>query len=95
MKAIASQEELKDMSVKIRLKKFGAKKRPFYRIVIMDARQPRDGITLDELGLYHPIEVEGKQLVVDEAKARAWLDKGAQPSDTVRRLFNTKNIHVK
>jgi small subunit ribosomal protein S16 len=83
------------VSVKIRLKKFGAKKRPFYRIVVMDSRQPRDGKTLDELGIYHPIEVEAKQLIVDEGKARSWLDKGAEPSGTVRRLFNTKNIHVK
>ncbi|MCX7024559.1 MAG: 30S ribosomal protein S16 [Spirochaetes bacterium] len=83
------------MSVKIRLKKFGAKKRPYFRIVVMDSRQPRDGKTIDELGLYHPIEVEAKQLILDEAKARSWLDKGAEASDTVRGLFNLKGIHVK
>ncbi len=83
------------MSVKIRLKKFGAKKRPYFRIVVMDTRQPRDGKTIDELGLYHPIEVEAKQLVIDEAKAKAWLEKGALPSDTVRGLLNLKGIHVK
>lgn len=82
------------MSVKIRLKKFGAKKRPYYRIVVLDSRQPRDGKTIDELGLYHPIEVEGKQLRINEEKARAWLAKGAQPSDTVRSLLNKQNIRL-
>jgi len=83
------------MSVKIRLKRFGSKMRPFYRIVIMDSRSPRDSRTIDEIGLYHPIEVEGKQIVIDEAKAKDWLSKGAQPTDTVRSLLNKKNIHVK
>ncbi|HEY9054845.1 MAG TPA: 30S ribosomal protein S16 [Rectinemataceae bacterium] len=83
------------MSVKIRLKKFGAKARPYYRIVIMDVRSPRDSKTIDEIGLYHPIEAEGKQLVVDEAKAKHWLSKGALPSDTVRSLLNKKGIQVK
>ena len=82
------------MSVKIRLKRFGSKMRPFYRIVIMDSRQPRDGRTIEEIGLYHPIESEDKQIVLDEAKARAWLLKGAEPSDTVRGLFNRKNIQI-
>ncbi len=82
------------MSVKIRLKKFGAKKRPYYRIVIMDYRLAREGATLEEIGIYHPIESEDKQLVIDEAKARAWLAKGALPSDTVRGLFNKKNIRL-
>ena len=83
------------MSVKIRLKKFGAKARPFYRIVVMDARSPRDSKTIDEIGLYHPIESEDKQIRIDEEKAKLWLAKGAQPSDTVRSLLNKKNIHVK
>jgi len=83
------------MAVKIRLKRFGAKARPFYRIVIMDSRSPRDGRTLDEIGLYHPIESGDKQLIVDEAKAKEWLGKGALPTDTVRGLFNKKGIHVK
>ncbi len=82
------------MSVKIRLKKFGAKKRPYYRIVVLDSRQPRDGKTIDEIGLYHPIEVAGKQIRLDEVKARAWLAKGATPSDTVRSLFNKSNIQL-
>lgn len=83
------------MSVKIRLKKFGAKARPFYRIVVMDSRSPRDGRTLDEIGLYHPIESEDKQIVIDEVRAREWLAKGALPSDTVRGLLNKKSIHVR
>ncbi|MEI6877223.1 MAG: 30S ribosomal protein S16 [Spirochaetota bacterium] len=83
------------MAVKIRLKRFGSKMRPFYRIVIMDSRQPRNGRTIDEIGLYHPIEAEGKQILIDEAKAKEWLAKGAEPTDTVRGLLNKKNIHVK
>lgn len=83
------------MSVKIRLKKFGAKARPFYRIVIMDSRLPRDSKTIDEIGLYHPIEAVDKQILIDEAKAKFWLERGAQPSDTVRALLNKKSIHVK
>lgn len=87
------QEE--SVSVKIRLKKFGAKARPFYRIVIMDSRSPRDSRTIDEIGLYHPIETEDKQIRIDEEKAKFWLARGAQPSDTVRSLLNKKNIQVK
>jgi len=87
------QEE--SVSVKIRLKKFGAKARPFYRIVIMDTRSPRDSRTIDEIGLYHPIETEDKQIRIDEEKAKLWLSRGAQPTDTVRSLFNKKNIQVK
>ena len=83
------------MSVKIRLKRFGSKMRPFYRIVVMDSRKPRDGSSLEEIGLYHPIESEDKQILIDEARAREWLAKGAQPSDTVRGLLNRKGIHVK
>jgi small subunit ribosomal protein S16 len=83
------------VSVKIRLKKFGAKARPFYRIVVMDARSPRDSKTIDEIGLYHPIETEEKQIRIDEEKAKLWLSRGAQPSDTVRSLLNKKNIQVK
>ncbi len=83
------------MSVKIRLKKFGAKARPYYRIVVMDSRSPRDSKTIDEIGLYHPIEAEDKQIRIDEEKAKFWLSKGAQPSDTVRSLLNKKSIQVK
>jgi ribosomal protein S16 len=83
------------MSVKIRLKRFGTKMRPFYRIVVMDSRVPRDGVCLDEIGIYHPIEKEEKQIVIDEAKAKDWISKGALPSDTVRGLLNKKGIQVK
>ena len=76
------------MSVKIRLKRYGTKKRPFYRLVVVDSRNPRDGRTIEEVGLYHPIEVEGKQLKVKEDRVREWIEKGARPTDTVRRLLN-------
>ena len=83
------------MSVRIRLKRFGTKKRPFYRIVVMDSHQSRDGVCLEEIGLYHPIEKAEKQIIIDEAKAKAWLAKGALPSDTVRGLLNKKGIQIK
>ncbi len=83
------------MSVKIRLKRFGTKKRPYYRIVVMDSRAPRDGRTLEEVGLYHPIETADKQLKLDEEKIKGWLSKGAQPTDTVRKLLNSREIHIK
>ena len=76
------------MSAKIRLKRYGTKKRPFFRVVVVDSRRPRDGRTIEELGFYHPIEVEGKQFTVREERVQAWLDQGAKPSDTVRRLLN-------
>jgi small subunit ribosomal protein S16 len=83
------------MSARIRLKKFGTKKRPYYRIVVMDKRDPRDGKTIEELGYYHPIEVEEKQIVFDADKAKAWLAKGATVTDTVRSIFNKKNLAIK
>jgi len=82
------------VSVKIRLKKFGAKARPYYRIVIMDARSARDSKTIEEVGLYHPIEAEDKQIRIDEERVKYWLSKGAQPTDTVRSLLNKKNIRL-
>ncbi|MDR0584568.1 MAG: 30S ribosomal protein S16 [Treponema sp.] len=83
------------MSARIRLKKFGTKKRPYYRIVVMDKQEPRDGKTIEELGYYHPIAVEDKQIEFNAEKARAWLEKGATVTDTVRRIFNKKNVAVK
>ncbi len=83
------------MSVRIRLKRMGTKKRPYYRIVVMDSRAPRDGRTIEEVGFYHPIAVEGEQIKVKADRVREWLDKGARPSDTVRRLLNKMNIHIK
>jgi small subunit ribosomal protein S16 len=80
------------MSATIRLKKFGSKKRPYYRIVVMDKRAPRDGKTIEELGYYHPIEAEDKQVVLAEDKVKTWLANGAMVSDTVRKILNKKNI---
>ncbi len=83
------------MSVKIRLKRFGTKKRPYYRVVVMDSSSPRDGKTIEEVGLYHPIEAEERQVRLDAEKIRQWLDKGAQPTDTVKKLLNKNNIFLK
>lgn len=80
------------MSVKIRLKRFGSKKRPYYRIVVMDSRTPRDGRALEEVGLYHPIEKEDEQLRLKEERIKDWISKGAEPSATVKRLLNKNNI---
>jgi small subunit ribosomal protein S16 len=84
VQAIIEEEHV---SVKIRLKRFGAKRRPFYRIVVMDSRTARDGASIEELGYYHPVAVDGKQLVIKEDRVREWLGNGAQPSDTVRTIF--------
>lgn len=78
--------------VKIRLKRLGTKKRPYYRIVVQDVREPRTGKTIDEVGIYHPIETAEKQISFDADKVRNWLGKGAQPTDTVRRLLNKKEF---
>jgi small subunit ribosomal protein S16 len=82
------------MSATIRLKKFGTKKRPFYRIVVMDTRSARDARTIEEVGYYHPIEVEDKQISIDSEKVVKWLKNGARPSDTVRMILNRKNIKL-
>lgn len=81
--------------VKIRLKRMGTKKRPYYRIVVMDSRAPRDGRTIEELGYYHPVEAEDRQVKFEETKVRDWLNKGAQPTDTVRKLLNKNNFTIK
>lgn len=78
--------------VKIRLKRLGTKKRPYYRIVVQDVREPRNGKTIDEVGIYHPIETAEKQISFDADKVRNWLGKGAQPTDTVRRLLNKREF---
>ena len=82
------------MSASIRLKRFGTKKRPYYRIVVIDSKAPRDGKTIEEVGYYHPIEAEDKQIVFDAEKVRAWVDKGAIVSDTVRSILNKKNFSL-
>jgi small subunit ribosomal protein S16 len=76
------------MSLKIRLARGGAKKRPFYRIVVADARSPRDGRFIDRLGTYDPmLPKDGQRVVLDAEKAKAWLAKGAQPTDRVLRFL--------
>jgi small subunit ribosomal protein S16 len=77
--------------VKIRLRRMGAKKQPSYRFVVADSRAPRDGRFIDILGHYNP-RTQPRTVVVDDVKAKEWLSKGAQPSDTVRRLFAEKGI---
>lgn len=74
------------MAVKIRLRRMGAKKSPFYRIVVADSRFPRDGRFIEEIGYYNPME-EPSVVKVDPEKARKWLQNGAQPTDTVKALF--------
>ena len=80
--------------VKIRLKRFGTKKRPDYRIVVQDSRKPRDGTTIEEIGEYHPIASDG-QTVLNAERAKYWLGVGAQPTDIVRRLLNKSGLTVK
>jgi small subunit ribosomal protein S16 len=79
------------MAVRIRLNRMGAKKRPFYRLVVADSRAPRDGRFLEIIGHYNPI-VDPIELVVDKDKAQDWLKKGAQPSDTVKRLLKQVGV---
>jgi small subunit ribosomal protein S16 len=76
------------VSVRIRLKRFGTKRKPFYRVVVMDSHTPRDGRVLEEVGLYHPTEKAEKQVSLRLDSVHAWMKKGAQPSATVRRLLN-------
>lgn len=79
------------MAVKIRLKRVGAKKRPFYRIVVADSRSPRDGAFIEEIGYYNPT-TDPTTLNIDGEKALEWLQKGAQPSDTVKALLDKAGI---
>lgn len=79
------------MAVKIRLKRMGAKKAPFYRLVVADSRSPRDGRFIEEIGYYNPV-TEPADIKIDEEKAVKWLKTGAQPSDTVRNLFKKAGI---
>ena len=82
------------MSVKIRLKRMGAKKRPFYRVVIADSRSPRDGRFIETVGAYNPI-AQPAEITLDEDKILAWLNNGAQPSETVRNLLSHAGILAK
>ena len=79
------------MAVKMRLKRMGKKRNPIYRVVIADARSPRDGRNIDEVGFYDPNQ-EPAVVKFDEEAAKAWLNKGAKPTDTVARLLKNAGI---
>ena len=82
------------MSLKMRLSRAGAKKRPFYRIVIADARAPRDGRFVEKIGTFDPLKAKdaAERLVLDAEKAKNWLAKGAQPTDRVLRLLDSLGV---
>ncbi|MCI7097169.1 MAG: 30S ribosomal protein S16 [Clostridiales bacterium] len=77
--------------VKIRLRRMGAKKSPYYRIVVADSRFPRDGRCIEEIGTYNPL-TEPATLTVDAEKAQTWIKNGAQPTDTVRGLLKNAGV---
>lgn len=77
--------------VRIRLKRFGTQKRPFYRVVVMDARKPRDGKCIEEIGTYDPMK-DPTEYHVNEELAKKWLANGAQPTETVSRIFKAAGI---
>ncbi|HHV59906.1 MAG TPA: 30S ribosomal protein S16 [Clostridiaceae bacterium] len=79
------------MAVKIRLKRMGAKKTPFYRVVVADSRSPRDGRFIEELGYYNPVS-DPVEIKIDGEKAQKWLKNGAQPTDTVKYLLKKSGI---
>ena len=79
------------MAVKIRLRRMGQKKAPFYRVVVADSRYPRDGRFIEEIGYYNPI-TEPAEIKIDAEKAKKWIANGAQPTDTVKSLIKRTNI---
>ena len=79
------------MAVKIRLKRIGAKKAPFYRVVVADERSPRDGKFIEEIGYYNPL-TSPAEVKIDADKATKWIANGAQPTDTVRALLKKNNV---
>ena len=79
------------MAVKLRLTRVGSKKNPIYRVVAADSRSPRDGKFLEIVGRYNP-QTEPSLIELDEAKVKAWLDKGAQPTESVAKLLKTQGI---
>ncbi len=79
------------MAVKIRLRRMGAKKAPFYRIVVADSRYPRDGRFIEEIGTYNPL-ANPSEVTIEADKAKAWIANGAQPTDTVKVLFKKEGI---
>ena len=82
------------MATKIRLKRMGAKKYPFYRVVVADARSPRDGRFIEEIGYYDPM-TNPATIKIDEEKALKWLSNGAKPSDTAKSLLKKQGIMAK
>ena len=82
------------MAVKIRLKRMGSNKKPFYRIVVADSRAPRDGKFIEEIGFYNPVS-QPKQVKINDEKAVKWLGCGAQPTDTVKTLFVKNGVMEK
>ena len=79
------------MAVKIRLRRMGAKRAPFYRVVVADSRYPRDGRFIEELGTYNPMK-DPAEVKIDSEKAKKWLSNGAQPTDTVKALLKKEGI---
>ena len=79
------------MSVKIRMRRMGSKRKPFYRIVVADSRMPRDGRFIEEVGYYNPL-INPDEVKLEEDKIFEWLEKGAQPSDTVRSLLSKAGL---
>ncbi|MGI6731401.1 MAG: 30S ribosomal protein S16 [Anaerovoracaceae bacterium] len=79
------------MAVKIRLKRMGANKKPFYRVVVADSRSPRDGKFIEEIGYYNPL-TDPADIKIDGEKAKKWISNGAQPTETVRSLFKKSGI---
>ncbi len=79
------------LPVAIRLKRFGRKKRPFYRVVIANTKDPRQGVSIEDIGYYDPL-TEPAQIKIDEEKALKWLNNGAQPTDTVKSLLSKAGI---
>ena len=79
------------MAVKIRLRRMGAKKAPFYRVVVADSRYPRDGRFIEELGYYNPLTTPA-EVKIDADKAKKWIANGAQPTETVKALLKKNNI---
>ena len=77
--------------VKIRLRRMGAKKAPYYRVVVADARAPRDGRCIEEIGTYNPL-TQPATITVDAEKAQTWIKNGAQPTDTVRGLLKNAGV---
>lgn len=77
--------------VKIRLRRMGGHKRPFYRVIVADSRSPRDGRFIEEIGYYNPLS-EPKTIKIDSEKAEKWLQNGAQPTETVKLLFKKNGI---